>query len=146
MKVGHETNVPGSATRAEDGARLSYTSMAERTVCDGVTVTPISRAVVKMQSNFFGSASCQSFSWSLPAAAFVPRPFLRLMAASASRIAPDTHKDQASARVRPAPWRHTARVGTVPYPKEFHRTVAAGRPAPISGWLTVRAIRCHCGW
>jgi hypothetical protein len=39
MKVGHETNVPGSATRAEDGAhnavRLSYTSMAERTVRDG---------------------------------------------------------------------------------------------------------------
>ena len=46
------------------------------------------------------------FHWSLPAAVFVPRPFLRLMAASASRIAPDTHQDQASARVRPAPWRH----------------------------------------
>src|SRR5438034_5315909 len=28
------------------------------------------------------------------------------MAASASRIAPDTHEDQASARVRPVPWRH----------------------------------------
>src|SRR6266478_5136971 len=27
------------------------------------------------------------------------------MAASASRIAPDTHQDQASARLRPAPWR-----------------------------------------
>jgi hypothetical protein len=39
MKVGHETNVPGSSNRAEHGAhnavRLSYTSMAERTVCDG---------------------------------------------------------------------------------------------------------------
>jgi len=37
---------------------------------------------------------------------FEPRPFLRLMAASASRIAPDTHRDQASARPGPAPWRH----------------------------------------
>ena len=39
MKVGHETNVPGSATRAEDGAhnavRLSYASMAERTAFGG---------------------------------------------------------------------------------------------------------------
>ena len=39
MKVGHEINVAGPATRAEDGAhdavRLSYASMAERTVCDG---------------------------------------------------------------------------------------------------------------
>jgi hypothetical protein len=34
MKVGYETNVPGYAIRAEDGAqnavRLSYASMAER--------------------------------------------------------------------------------------------------------------------
>ena len=39
MKVGYETNVPGYAIRAEDGAqnavRLSYASMAERTACDG---------------------------------------------------------------------------------------------------------------
>jgi hypothetical protein len=46
-----------------------------------------------------------SLIWSLPATVFVSRPFLRLMAASASRIAPDTHQDQASAQVRPAPWR-----------------------------------------
>src|SRR5260221_1521366 len=29
------------------------------------------------------------------------------MAASASRIAPDSHQDQAAARPRPAPWRHS---------------------------------------
>jgi hypothetical protein len=28
-------------------------------VVKGITVTPISRPVVKRQSNFFGSASCQ---------------------------------------------------------------------------------------
>jgi hypothetical protein len=53
-----------------------------------------------------------------------------LMAASASRIAPDTHQDQASARVRPAPWRHgRPRRTLVPsrIQKEFHRTVVAGR-------------------
>lgn len=31
-------------------------------------------------------------------------------------------------------------VGAAPYTKEFHRTVAAGVSAPISGWLKVRAI------
>jgi len=45
-----------------------------------------------------------------------------------------------------AAWPPQKNVGTVPYPKEFHRTVVAGRPAPISGWLTVRAIRCDRGW
>jgi hypothetical protein len=71
-----------------------------------ITVTPISRPVVKMQSIFLAAPAANVFDWSLSATVLVPRPFLRLMAASASRIAPDTHRDQASARVRPAPWRH----------------------------------------
>jgi hypothetical protein len=66
-------------------------------------VTPISRPVVKMQSIFLAAPAANVFDWSLSATVLVPRPFLRLMAASASRIAPDTHQDQASARVRPAP-------------------------------------------
>ena len=62
------------------------------------------------------------FQSSLPATVFESRPFLRLMAASASRIAPDTHQDQASARpglalaARPP----QKNVGTAPHPKEFH--------------------------
>ena len=45
-----------------------------------------------------------------------------------------------------AAWPPQKNIGTAPHPKEFHRTVVAGVPAPISGWLAVRAIRCHCGW
>ena len=69
-------------------------------------MTPISRPFVKSAEHFFWQPELPSlFPPSLPAIVFEPRPFLRLMAASASRIAPDTHQDQASARVRPSPWR-----------------------------------------
>ena len=72
-----------------------------------ITMTPISRPLVKGHTHFFLAAlAANVFHWSLPATVFVSRPFLRSMAASASRIAPDTHEDQASARVRPVPWRH----------------------------------------
>jgi hypothetical protein len=73
-----------------------------------ISVTPISRPVVKSANYFFGSTSCQSLSFVPPALMFEPRPFLQLMAASALRIAPDTHQDQAAARPRKrSNWRLT---------------------------------------
>jgi hypothetical protein len=51
-----------------------------------------------MQRRFFLAAPAANvFQSSLPAAVFVPRPVLRLMAASASRIAPDTTRQQLAA-------------------------------------------------
>jgi len=61
----------------------------------------LARPFVKSAELFLAARAANVFHWSFPATVFEPRPFLRLMAASASRIAPDTHQDQASAqRVR----------------------------------------------
>ncbi len=70
-------------------------------------MTPISRSFVKGRSYFFWQRRLPISHSFLPATVFELRPFLRFMAASASRIAPDTHQDQAAARPRPAPWRHS---------------------------------------
>jgi len=70
-----------------------------------ITVTPISRPLVKGREYFFGGASRQFCHWLLQAAVFEPRPFLRFMAANERRIAPDTHQDQARVKRWPAPWR-----------------------------------------
>jgi hypothetical protein len=45
-----------------------------------------------------------------------------------------------------AAWPPQKNVGTVPHPIELHSAMVAGMPAPISGWLTVRAIRCRDCW
>jgi hypothetical protein len=50
----------------------------------GITVTPISRPVVKSANHFFWQRQLpMSFIRFFPAFVFEPRPFLRLMAASA---------------------------------------------------------------
>lgn len=111
-------------------------------------MAPISRPVVKGRKLLFLAAFAAKIisRYLLPAAALEPHPFLRLMAASASRIAPDTHQDQAlgpTGACALAVLPPQKNVGAASHPKKFHRTVAAGRPAPISGWLTLRAIRCY---
>jgi hypothetical protein len=70
-----------------------------------ITVTPISRPLVKGREYFFGGASRQFCHWLLQAAVFEPRPFLRFVAVYERRIAPDTHQDQARVRRWPAPRR-----------------------------------------
>jgi hypothetical protein len=85
-------------------------------------VTPISRSFVKGRTYFFWQRRLPISHSFLPATVFELRPFLRFMAASASRIAPDTHQDQAAARPGPAPWRHSRPRRTLvplPHPKEF---------------------------
>jgi hypothetical protein len=115
----------------------------------GITVTPISRPVVKIQSNFFGSAGCQRLS--LVASSYCVRIAPVSSVDGCVRIT-DRARHPSGSSIGPseacalAAWPPQKNVGTVPYPKEFHRTVVAGVPAPISGWLTVRAIRCHRGW
>ena len=47
----------------------------------GITVTPISRPLVKGRKYFFGGANRQCFVPCLAATVFEPRPFLRFMAA-----------------------------------------------------------------
>jgi hypothetical protein len=49
----------------------------------GVTVTPISRPVVKSKNLFLAARAASLYHWFLPATVFEPRPFLRLMAAPA---------------------------------------------------------------
>src|SRR6202022_3754643 len=67
---------------------------------------PLAVQSVRGPAQCFGEPHRQLPHSSLPASVFEPRPFLRLMAAIASRIAPDTHQDQAAARPGSAPWRH----------------------------------------
>src|ERR1700694_3772963 len=114
-----------------------------------VTVTPISRPLVKGQSIFFGSTGCQFFSFVVSSCRVRTAPVSsvdgcvritdRARHPSGSSIGPTGARALAA-------WPPQKNVGAASHPKEFHRTVAAGVPAPISGWLTLRAIRCHRGW
>ena len=63
------------------------------------------------------------------------------------RIAPDTHQDQATGDALPSPRRLCrARRTLVPLRVQWvhHRPVATAFPAPIPGWLALRAIRLYC--
>ena len=117
---------------------------------EGITVTPISRPFVKGAEHFFGSASCQ-----IHLAIFVSNCRVRTAPVSSIdgcvRVA-DRARHPSGSSSGPteacalAAWPPQKNVGTAPHPKEIHRTVAAGVPAPISGWLTVQAIRCRNRW
>jgi hypothetical protein len=72
----------------------------------GISVTPISRPLVKSTSYFLRRRAPLPLGAILAAALLEPRPFLQFVAAFQERIAPDTHQDQASAERWPAPWRH----------------------------------------
>ena len=98
------------------------------------------RPVVKGKTSSFLAAPAANLIHSfLPAPVFEPRPFLRLMAASAWRIAPDTHQDQASAQVRPRP-------GGMAAPEERWYPTASKRVSQNSGCRRAGSnLRMACG-
>ena len=77
------------------------------------------------------------------------KSWMRRIAPDAPKEIPlgDTHQDQAISTVLLSPWRfYRPRRTLVPHRVQWvhHRPVAAGFPAPIPVWLTLRAIRCYC--
>src|SRR3977135_489923 len=99
-----------------------------------ITVTPISRPVVKMPSKFFWQRELPSLSLVSSSDRVRTAPVssvdgcVRITDRARHPSGSSSGPTEACAL---AAWPPQKNVGAAPHPKEFHRTVAAGVPAPI---------------